>query len=187
MHELPEPLTPTKKRTAISKKTRFEVFKRDGFSCQYCGAHPPEAILEADHIQPVADGGPDHIDNLITSCFSCNRGKGARPLHAVPQSLSAKAQEVKEREEQIHGYYAALAQKRERIEREIDEIDLIFSKFHPGYTLADSARRSVKNFLEKLGLPAVIEAMEISGDRWGSHDKIFRYFCGVCWNKVRGD
>ena len=31
-------------RKPISKKTRFEIFKRDGFSCRYCGAHPPEAV-----------------------------------------------------------------------------------------------------------------------------------------------
>lgn len=33
------------KRKSISKKVRFEVFKRDGFSCQYCGATPPGALL----------------------------------------------------------------------------------------------------------------------------------------------
>lgn len=44
-------------RKAISKKTRFDVFKRDGFTCQYCGAHPPEVVLHIDHIIAVAEGG----------------------------------------------------------------------------------------------------------------------------------
>jgi 5-methylcytosine-specific restriction endonuclease McrA len=40
-------------RKPLSKKLRFEVFKRDGFSCQYCGAHPPDVLLEIDHVIPV--------------------------------------------------------------------------------------------------------------------------------------
>jgi 5-methylcytosine-specific restriction endonuclease McrA len=38
---------------AISKKLRFEVFKRDNFTCQYCGRETPEVILEADHVIPA--------------------------------------------------------------------------------------------------------------------------------------
>lgn len=52
-------------RKPISKKTRFEVFKRDKFTCQYCGASAPEIVLELDHIIPVASGGDsDLIDNI---------------------------------------------------------------------------------------------------------------------------
>ena len=45
------------KRKSITKSVRFEVFKRDGFKCQYCGASAPDVILEVDHIVPVAEGG----------------------------------------------------------------------------------------------------------------------------------
>lgn len=45
------------KRKAISKKIRFEVFKRDSFTCQYCGEKAPDVILHVDHIDPVAKGG----------------------------------------------------------------------------------------------------------------------------------
>ena len=60
---------------AITKKIRFEVFKRDNFKCQYCGKEAPEVILEADHINPKSKGGTDDMLNLITSCFDCNRGR----------------------------------------------------------------------------------------------------------------
>ena len=70
-------------RKAISKKTRFEIFKRDGFTCQYCGKQPPEAVLVIDHINPVANGGDNDILNLITSCEICNQGKGARLLERI--------------------------------------------------------------------------------------------------------
>lgn len=41
-------------RKAITKTVRFEVFKRDSFTCQYCGRKAPEAVLNVDHIKPVA-------------------------------------------------------------------------------------------------------------------------------------
>lgn len=65
-------------REAIGKKLRFEVFKRDGFCCQYCGGNAPNVNLEVDHVIPVAEDGTNDIDNLITACENCNRGKGAR-------------------------------------------------------------------------------------------------------------
>ncbi len=65
---------------AITKKIRFEVFKRDSFQCKYCGRSAPGVILEIDHINPKSKGGKDSIFNLITSCFDCNRGKGKRKL-----------------------------------------------------------------------------------------------------------
>jgi hypothetical protein len=68
------------KRTSISNKTRFEVFRRDSFKCQYCGKSAPDIILNVDHIHPVAKGGTSDVFNLITSCFECNQGKKARVL-----------------------------------------------------------------------------------------------------------
>ena len=64
-----------KSRKQISTRTRFEVFKRDGFTCQYCGGKPPAAILHIDHITPVSAGGTNDLANLVTSCKDCNLGK----------------------------------------------------------------------------------------------------------------
>ena len=70
------------KRKAISKKIRFEIFKRDKFTCKWCGRSPvqDEVILEVDHITPVKLGGNNHMLNLVTSCFDCNRGKAANKI-----------------------------------------------------------------------------------------------------------
>jgi HNH endonuclease len=65
---------------SVSNKLRFEVFKRDKFTCQYCGKKAPDVVLEADHIHPKSKGGEDTLLNLVTSCFSCNRGKKDRLL-----------------------------------------------------------------------------------------------------------
>ena len=57
-------------------KMRWDVFHRDNFTCQYCGRKAPSTILECDHIIPESKHGKTTMSNLITSCKSCNIGKG---------------------------------------------------------------------------------------------------------------
>lgn len=68
---------------AVSKKLRFEVFRRDGFACRYCGASAMKgAVLEVDHVVPKTLGGRDEPRNLVTACEPCNSGKGDTSLNA---------------------------------------------------------------------------------------------------------
>lgn len=174
------------KRKNLSKSLRFEVFKRDLFTCQYCGSHPPAVVLEIDHIIPVASGGETDIDNLITACFDCNRGKSARSLNSIPTSLQDKAKAIKEREEQIRGYSEIMELKRQRLDADAHIVDEVYSRFHPGYELNESALSSVRKFIEKLGRPFVIEAMEIAcSASWVRPTNHFKYFCGICWTEIR--
>ena len=91
------------KRKGISKRTRFEVFKRDQFTCQYCGRSAPDVVLHVDHILPVAEGGTNDMMNLVTSCQDCNLGKSAKMLSddAAVVKQRNQMQELSEREEQI--------------------------------------------------------------------------------------
>jgi len=75
--------SPGYERIALTPKQRFEILKRDGFTCQYCGRKPPEVVLEVDHIIAVYNGGTNDRSNLITSCEPCNRGKGTTPLEKM--------------------------------------------------------------------------------------------------------
>lgn len=68
------------KRRGLPKAMRFEVFKRDRFTCRYCGSTPPDAVLHCDHVRPVCRGGQNALENLVTACRDCNAGKGARLL-----------------------------------------------------------------------------------------------------------
>lgn len=54
-------------------KRRRMVFKRDNYTCVYCGAKG--VAFEVDHKKPFIKGGNDEIDNLATSCIKCNRQK----------------------------------------------------------------------------------------------------------------
>lgn len=175
----------SRKRQGISAKTRFEVFKRDGFRCMYCGATPPGVLLQVDHIDPVALGGTNDQDNLITACQPCNAGKSATPLSAVPQSLAEKAAEVEEREKQVAGYQSILAAKRERLDDEAWEIAELWMGWHRRDSFRKDWLTSVRQFVERIGFRAAHDAMEVALSRVGGQDRSFRYFCGVCWSKIR--
>ncbi|WP_436357320.1 HNH endonuclease [Brevundimonas sp. CEF1] len=67
---------------ALPRWLRFEILKRDGFRCSYCGARSSDgATLQVDHIKPKAAGGTDAPANLTTACGDCNAGKAARKLN----------------------------------------------------------------------------------------------------------
>lgn len=177
---------PQEKRKAISKSTRFNVFKRDGFVCQYCGAHPPMVVLHVDHIHPVSEGGGNNANNLITACESCNLGKGARLLSDVPQALKDRAEEIKEREDQIKGYNAAIQARADRIEREAWEVAAVLTGEPEIPSYSRQNLLSIKRFLEHLPVSEVIEAAEIAASKRSCSSAYgFRYFCGICWKKIR--
>ncbi len=55
--------------------TRFNLFLRDAFTCQYCGS---QSDLTFDHILPRSRGGRTSWDNIVTACAPCNLKKGGR-------------------------------------------------------------------------------------------------------------
>jgi hypothetical protein len=67
-------------RRGVDLKCRFEVLKRDDFTCQYCGRRAPAVAIEVDHVVPRSMGGTDDLTNLVAACFECNSGKSNRPL-----------------------------------------------------------------------------------------------------------
>ena len=173
-------------RKAISKKTRFEIFKRDEFTCQYCGSFPPEVLLHIDHIIPVAQNGSNEMDNLITSCSACNQGKGAISLSSIPKSLKDKAKQVAESEAQIKGYAAAIQAKEERLKAETWDIIAVLENDDQIENYDKSRFRSIKHFLAILPYHEVLEAAEITSSKWASIGYgQFKYFCGICWAKAK--
>ena len=67
-----------KKYIAPSRRpafTRFNVFLRDRFECQYCG---DERDLTFDHVMPKSRGGVTSWSNVVTACAPCNLRKGGR-------------------------------------------------------------------------------------------------------------
>ncbi len=85
----------------VSKRTRFKVFDRDDYTCRYCGKTPADRVtLEVDHVIPTSKGGDSSMENLVTSCFDCNRGKSDLTIggnHEEPANVAMRRiQEIKE-------------------------------------------------------------------------------------------
>ena len=65
--------------------TRREIFRRDHYTCQYCGLHAPS--LTVDHVIPRHLGGRETWDNLVTACNLCNHRKGGHTLEEAGMKL----------------------------------------------------------------------------------------------------
>ncbi len=67
--------------------SRHNIYLRDHNMCQYCGKQLPRKELNLDHVVPRSRGGLTCWDNIVTSCFSCNRRKGMHLLKEVGMKL----------------------------------------------------------------------------------------------------
>ena len=172
----------------MTKKQRFEVFKRDLFICQYCGATPPTAILEIDHIEPKSKGGGDDIDNLITACFPCNRGKGATQLKDRQPDPSHKSEVIREREDQLRAYNRLLLNKANRIRNDIEFINRHFESItDKKLSFTESFKNTtLRKFLEHLARQEICDALDIARCKVAPFDgRFINYFCGVCWRIIK--
>lgn len=79
--------TGTQSSRSIAVTLRFEILRRDGFTCRYCGRRPPHVVLHVDHVVPWSKGGTNDPSNLRAACQDCNLGKRDRRLD--PGSSSA--------------------------------------------------------------------------------------------------
>ncbi len=67
--------------------TRFNLFLRDGFRCQYCGNR---GELTFDHVIPRSSGGTTRWDNVVAACSPCNLRKGSKSLGRAGLHLRRK-------------------------------------------------------------------------------------------------
>lgn len=175
-------------RRSLSKKLRFEVFKRDDFTCQYCGAQPPKVVLEVDHIHPVAAGGGNDPENLITACDKCNRGKGKRLLGDRIVRPDADLMYLKTQQEaaELERYRKARADKDKALDAIVEDFQEAWWA-HVNPKSAPSSR-VLRSWIATFGPEEVDEAIGIiAGTRnipATIHAQI-KYTSGVLWNRKR--
>lgn len=161
---------------AVSKRTRYEVLARDDFTCRYCNA--TDVRLTVDHVVPLALGGTDKPDNLVTACWDCNAGKA---------STSPTAQAVEQVADDAERWASALRKAADVLAAEqsvLDDYKSAFIGSWPGYLPSDW--ESSIEALFKAGLPEDMlrEAASIATCARGVQTSRFRYFCGVAWRRV---
>lgn len=172
---------------AISKKKRFEVMRRDGFSCRYCGARAPETNLVIDHVIPVALGGSDDPQNLVSACNDCNSGKAATPLDAPV------VEEIKETDLRWADAFRRAAELRNGAEAPrrdyVQRFDLKWNSWAAGHQPVhrdEDWRRSLETWHD-LGVPIdeIERLVDVAlGNSRVSTAGAWRYFCGCVWRYV---
>ncbi len=177
----------------VSRKLRFEIFKRDNFTCQYCGRKTPDVILEIDHIIALSEGGDSDVQNLITSCYECNRGKGATPLGFVKtrDDLANDMLALAERELQLREYKKLLESIRQREDDDIDRItELVGSWCDASVALTHHGEATFRRFLKIFPVDRIEEAVNISATNTKTKDseRLIRYTYGILhtWRRNQG-
>ncbi len=178
-------------RKAISKTLRFEVFKRDSFKCQYCGAEAPNVLLHIDHIKPVAKGGTNELTNLITSCMPCNLGKRDIPLddNAAVNKARTQLDELQERREQLELMMQWRESLRDLDQNAVDRLAEYWSEHTPGWSVNDHGKRNIKKWLQTFSVEEVCTAMDASATAYLEFDddnKLTAESVAVGFSKVSG-
>jgi hypothetical protein len=62
------------------RENRIKIYERDDYKYRHCGKQLTRFTATLDHLHPVAEGGDNSADNLLTSCLQCNSRKTSRPL-----------------------------------------------------------------------------------------------------------
>jgi hypothetical protein len=153
-----------KMRQRISTKLRFEVFKRDKFTCQYCGRSAPEIVLNVDHINPVSNGGDNDILNLVTSCFECNNGKKDRLL-SDSTVIKVQTEQLKNLDERRQQLEMMIEWKQSLVDLEqeaIQKVSAYWSTVAIGFTLSVSGTAKLRDMLRKYSAVEVFEAIDIA-------------------------
>ena len=146
---------------AVGPRIRFEVLKRDSFTCRYCGQSSPQVVLEIDHIIPLSDGGSDDPMNLAASCWDCNSGKSNIPLAEVMtgEDPHDRAILLLERERQLREYNEVLAVVRERVRDDCDTVKQYW-RDHAGRSIYGADETGIENTLTRFPLTVVLNAMD---------------------------
>ncbi|WP_330449670.1 HNH endonuclease [Streptomyces anulatus] len=176
---------------AVSKRLRYEILRRDNHACRYCGATAPDVPLRVDHVAPVALGGSDTPDNLVTSCEPCNSGKSSATVDAaVVAGVSDDAIRWAE------AMKKAAAELSEQNQPKLDYRNAFESEWN-GWTYPSAGKQlnhelpaDWKTSLDRFrqaGLPVevwpdIVERAMVN--KTVKADNLFRYCCGIAWRMV---
>lgn len=171
---------------SVSKRLRFEIFRRDNNACRYCGATAPEAKLTIDHVIPVALGGTDDPSNLVAACGDCNTGKSASSPDAalVTEVADDALRWARARHAAAESMLADMAHR-----------DALREEFKAAWgrwegrngepmPLPTQWPESVDRFMTVgLPMPVLLDCLDKAMRNVRIRDP-FRYMCGIAWKRV---
>lgn len=172
----------------ISNALRYQVLRRDGYACRYCGAKPPDVELQVDHILAEALGGRTVAENLATACGSCNNGKSATPPDAaLLDDISDEEIRWSLAIDKAGGRLLAdlAGRQRDRDEFRTCWAEWTLPNGEPA-ELPSNWQTSVDRLIAVgLPLPVLLDDIDtaMSARKIPARTK-FQYMCGIAWNQV---
>lgn len=167
----------------VSKSLRFEVLRRDQFTCRYCGSKAPDVQLHVDHVVPAALGGPDTPENLVTACVDCNAGKANRSLDEDTVSDIAEDVEKWQKAKDL------AAQKRQNTIKNVAAVGEYFLSVWPqhlDYSLPFNYPKIVYNYIAQgISQDEIEHLVSVAVNSNAPAGRKFQYFCGCCRNVIR--
>lgn len=175
---------------AISKRTRFEILRRDGYRCKYCGLEAADGTgLTIDHVTPTALGGGDDPSNLVAACRDCNAGKtSTSPDGPLVEDVQADALRWR------GAMYLAAADMAVEIEvatRYRDAFEAAWLNWVYGYReltydLPSTWSGTVDNWrLAGMPLEILVDSIRIAmNNQRVAPDAKFVYLCGITKNRL---
>lgn len=151
------------KRKPIPLRIRTEVFKRDAFTCQYCGRKPPEVVLQIDHIKPVAKGGTNDIINLITACRDCNLGKSDIELddNTIIAKQRKQLEELNEKQQQLKMMVEWREELSKMADTEVNTIAKLIER-ETNFIVGNDYRRQIKNLIKRYKFAEAYDCTELA-------------------------
>ncbi|MCR4411673.1 MAG: HNH endonuclease [Thermoguttaceae bacterium] len=166
------------------------MFKRDSFTCQYCGRKAPDVLLEVDHIDPVAKGGAHDILNLITSCKDCNAGKLDRKLNdtTVLDKRHQQLKELQERKEQIEMMFEWQKNLAKLDDHVIEQLSDYWSERVPGFSLNENGKKALRKLKRRFEVQEIMAAMKTAAETYvrTENGKPTQDSVELAWKKVGG-
>lgn len=174
---------------AISKRLRFEVLRRDGFKCRYCGTTAAENELRVDHVTPVALGGTDDPANLVAACNPCNTGKSSSspdaPIVAGAEDTALLwAQAMKQAAAKAADDHKTRTTYRATFETAWNSWTYEGDGGRKTFELPADWRQSIESF-RVAGLPDFLLGEIVDAAMTAQYvKKRFNYFAGIAWKRI---
>lgn len=173
----------------ISRRLRYEILRRDGHTCRYCGATPPDVKLTVDHVVPVALGGTDEPTNLVSACAECNAGKASSsPDAAIVANVADDALRWAAAMRAAAAIQEGQSAQREAYVNSFDQAwhDWTYTDTGEPIERPEAWPDSIARFYD-LGLEfeRLINSLQIAmRHRTRGQHGAFRYMCGICWGVI---
>lgn len=178
---------------SISPRLRFEVLRRDGYRCRYCGVNADTAVIVVDHVVPAALGGKTEASNLVAACQPCNAGKSSITPDA--SMVDAVADDAIRWAAAIRQAAALLAAEREAAARATESFDAEWKEWrHRPYSGTrwkehprdDTWDVTVERFIHLgLDIDTLLYLLRTAmAAKKVQPENVWAYFCGCCWNTI---